>query len=344
MRREGRSDVPGAGHRNRSGADGRSGSLDDLLRLAYPDGLDADRRDLAHELAGGADPFDASVARRILGGFEQQVGGPRLTIRFGPDDVEIVDVAGMRLALDRADASVSVQIRDGSYEPHVAAVLRSLLSKGAAFVDVGANVGFHSFSAAAAIGPAGHVLAVEANPENARLIAYSVGLNDIEHVEILPLALSDRRGYAHFTSHIGSNGGFIPSTTEALASGQGFVVPTMRLDDLGLERIDVMKIDVEGAESLVIAGGLATLERLRPAIIAEFSFEMVQRVSGMAAADYIAMLTELDYDLHVIDRESHEPALIPSVERFVGEWGDRARIEDLLFLPAEREIEPERAH
>jgi hypothetical protein len=112
----------------------RRASLEDLLRLAYPEGLERERHSLAVALAAGDDPFDASVARRILGGFEQQIGGPRLLVRFGPNDVDLVDVAGTTMALDRSDASVSVQVRSGAYEPHVDSVLRSLRRPGSVFV------------------------------------------------------------------------------------------------------------------------------------------------------------------------------------------------------------------
>ena len=88
-----------------------------------------------------------------LGALDQQTSYVAGHDPVGSSDLEIVDVDGLRMALDRADASVSVQIAEGAYEPHVAATLDRLLGPGDVFVDVGANVGYHAFRASTRVGP-----------------------------------------------------------------------------------------------------------------------------------------------------------------------------------------------
>jgi hypothetical protein len=113
-------------------------------------------------------------------------------------------------------------------------------------------------------------------------------------------------------------------------------VPTFTLDEMNLPNVDVIKVDVEGAEYRVLKGGQALLTRSRPAIVCEFSMEMSQRVSGVAAADFLNWITGMDYRIHIIDRESFVPMPVDSVSAMLDTWGFLGRIEDLLFMPREK--------
>lgn len=321
-----------------SGVAGAGQAADQLVRLLFPQGLDDHQRATVNAVIGHDDPFAPVTVRRVLGALDQQRAPSPVVVRFGPADVErlTIDVDGQTLVLvlDRADASVSIQIRDaGVYEPYVSAVLDRLLEPGDVFVDVGANVGYHTMRAAARVGVDGRVLAVEANPENARLLLLSAAANGFSQVEVLPVAFGRHLGHVNFVSHVGSNGGFAPDGPEALESGRATVVPTMPLDALGLDRVDVMKIDVEGAESIVIEGGLETIRRCRPAIVVEFSCEMTERVGGITPLEHLERIVDLGYALHLVDRGGGPPIPFASPADLLADWGDHLRLEDLLLLP-----------
>jgi FkbM family methyltransferase len=305
----------------------------DVLALLFPGGLDDAQHHIVRHAIGDRPP-SVSAARVALGSLDQQTTSSPVTIRWGLDDLEFADVAGVRMALDTADASVSVQIADGSYEPHVATTLDRLLGPGDVFVDVGANVGYHTFRAAARVGTDGRVVAVEANPENARLIAHTVAVNSLTNVELVPLALAGGRGFVNFGSHVGSNGGFLPGDAETTGSGRGTIVPTIALDDLALDRVSVVKIDVEGAEAIVIDGAPATIDRHRPTLLMEFSREMTERVSRRPAESHLQRLVDAGYSIAIIDRSTSAPAPVASVDELFETWGDPLRIEDLLLTPA----------
>ncbi|MEX2628218.1 MAG: FkbM family methyltransferase, partial [Ilumatobacteraceae bacterium] len=313
--------------------------LDRLLRLLFPGGLDEHQRARVAEVIGADEPFAPTTVRRVLGALDQQTAPTPVVVRFGPDDLERLEVPvpghePAVLVLDRADASVSVQVRaDGHYEPYLSAVLDDLLGSGDVFVDVGANVGYHTVRAARSVGTDGRVIAVEANPENARLLALSVAENGFEHVDVWPFALGAHLGHVHFGVHIGSNGGFAPDDREAMASGRGTVAPVVPLDALGLERVDVMKIDVEGAEPIVLEGALATIERCRPAVVMELSCEMTRRVGGIEPDDHLRRLTDRGYRLHLIDRAGGPPIEFESPAALLATWHDPLRLDDLLLLP-----------
>jgi FkbM family methyltransferase len=276
----------------------------------------------------------ASQVRRILGSVDRQDYPSPFVVRLGSDDVDVVEDLGIRVAIDKADISVSTSVGGPQgYEPHVASALRSLLRDGQHFVDVGANIGVHALHAAELVGPTGRVTAFEPNSENCRLLLHSIQLNKFTNVSVFPFALSERRGWSYFSTHIGTNGGFV-SGEHNVIDGWGMVVPTFSLDELLIGGVNVMKVDVEGAEWLVVAGGRQTITESRPAVISEFSCEMIPRVSGCTPRDYLDFFAALNYDFAIIDRDSHQFVSFNSPEALLRDWGNNlGRIEDLLFMP-----------
>ncbi len=146
--------------------------------------------------------------------------------------------------------------------------------------DIGANVGVFSLGAAS-IAREGKVLAVEADTWMAQLINKSLQIraNRGLNIQALPCAVSDRNGVATFL--IARRGR--ASNTLELAGGRSesggvrekVTVPTLTLDTL-LEYFDVpsfVKIDVEGAEALVLEGAGGLLSQIRPTIYIEVGEE-----------------------------------------------------------------------
>jgi FkbM family methyltransferase len=190
----------------------------------------------------------------------------------------------------------------GAYEPNLTAVISDMLAPGMTFVDVGANVGWHSLMAAERVGSQGFVLAVEADPTNADLLIRSVRANGFSNIVVLPVALSDRVGTAILQQAEGSNAALYPSDFGS-ATGD-HLVSTFPLDtfDRLVSAVDVLKVDVEGAEALVLSGASELVDKHRPVIFLEFSPGMMQRLPG-ASVDSLEKW---------IEPRSFELALIPS--------------------------------
>lgn len=111
------------------------------------------------------------------------------------------------------------------------------------------------------------------------------------------------------------------------------VVPITRLDNIITEKVDVIKIDVEGAEGLVVRGGAGLIESHRPIITSEFSLEMLSRVSSMAGKDYLRYFRDQYYTIYVCDRKTYDLIAIKDIDDFVNNYGEHTRIEDLVFIP-----------
>ena len=204
--------------------------------------------------------------RSIIAGFDRQLLNTPFWIRFSQSDVVYRSVEGAELALDRADVAVSLPIlHGGQWEPHLTRFYREQLKPGMTFIDVGANIGYFTVLASRLVGPEGRVIAFEPNSENCRLILLSLNKNRLGNVTLHPIGLSNQTGLAFFSTHLGTNGGFISSTESTLLDPNCTVIPTMRLDDLLADTpVNFLKMDTEGAEGMIVAGaGISSSATIR---------------------------------------------------------------------------------
>jgi len=309
-------------------------SVDQVLRLLYP-AADVPRlRPMAEGLVDD-DESDLQNLRRVLGGLDRQIAASPIAVRFGPEDlVEHRSRDGFVLFLDRADPSVSRQIADSTtYEPHLTAVFREYCAPGMTVVDVGANIGYFSLLASRLVGASGRVVAIEPNSENCRLILLSADVNGAANVELLPVALDQQRGWAYFSSHVGSNGGLIPGSPSDLVEGRGTVVPTFALDELVDGPVHFIKFDVEGAEGRAVAGARNLIEKWLPLMTTELSLEMLGRVSGINGEDFLRWFEALGYEIAILNRTTNRPDPPISAAQLLANWAGPLHIEDLLLLP-----------
>jgi FkbM family methyltransferase len=155
----------------------------------------------------------------------------------------------------------------------MASEIRSQRTAPLNFVDIGANAGHHTLFMAKI---ADSVLAVEPFPALQSLIREKIALNDLQNVRLAPIALGYEDGVLDYYPGAGANSGvgtFLPDSTERKVApiklevrrGDDF------FDELGLGRIDLIKIDVEGFEPLVFRGMKNRIENDRPVILMEMS-------------------------------------------------------------------------
>jgi FkbM family methyltransferase len=313
---------------------GRRFEAAELAALLYPGHQPPDVMQRARSVFGADKLLTVSDVRRVLSQLDRQFYPSPFNVRFGVEDIARVELDGMILVLDREDYSVSSKIiKERRYEPHLTAVFRRWCRPGMTVVDVGANVGYYSMLAAGLVGTTGHVMAVEPYSENCRLILLSTAANGFENVELLPVAADSRAGWSYFSTHLGSNGGLQPGSVEDLSDGRGMVVPAFQLDQLVSRHVDFMKLDVEGAEGRVVKGARRIIGEDFPVITTELSREMLGRVSGISAEEYLAGFAALGYQINLIDRSSRELQRFSSPDELLAGWSDPLQIEDLLLIP-----------
>lgn len=204
-----------------------------------------------------------------------------------------VGLDGFCIFISVNDRDIGAHIMDThEYEPHVTAALRANLCKGAVFVDVGANIGFFTNLAAHLVGAGGKVIAIEPMDKNLQLIYRSLDRNAFDHVHVYACAASDAIQLVRMAT------GPRTSNGQMLVNGDSNAVlysQAVRLDDLfgnGLERIDLVKFDIEGFELRAWKGFQRTLMRCRPVVLSEFHPWCMREFAGVEPLDYLRELFE----------------------------------------------------
>lgn len=142
---------------------------------------------------------------------------------------------------------------------------RELIEPGAVIVDVGANVGNHLVFFARFMAPE-CIFPIEPHPESIRLLRENIALNRIACVDERHLGIGIGRARGRLAIDMPSQGDLVLARLAPSPSGNIEVYP---LDDLDIERIDLLKIDVEGMEFDVLQGMAGTLRRCRPVLMIE---------------------------------------------------------------------------
>jgi len=221
----------------------------------------------------------------------------------------------------------------GCIDPNEFLTLDKLLRPGMTFVDVGANEGIYSLFASARVGPSGSVWAFEPSAREVGRIDANVKLNGLHNIRSLPIALADVNGKGKLLvagyEHEGHNtlGAFIYDTVLQ----QQETVPLRRLDSIvdefEIERVDFLKIDVEGAELKVLSGARQTLERHRPIVLFEANNRALEQ-QGTGADELVRFLAAQSFRIYLYDRATGFPAVA----------GDGCFSENMLAVPAERSL------
>lgn len=174
--------------------------------------------------------------------------------------------------------------REEVLSPHL------ILYENETFVDVGANVGSYSLKIANDYKDKGvNVIAIEAHPENYKALCKNIKLNSFRCVKTINKAVSDNKGIVTMYEYLGS--GYrarfetytISNIIDRKASNgnSSLQVQSDTLDNIlqGL-KVDLMKMDIEGAEVLALKGATNTLKQLRKIIVEihEYNFEKVKQI------------------------------------------------------------------
>jgi len=195
---------------------------------------------------------------------------------------------------------------DGLWETPIAAHFYQNLRAGDVVLDIGANIGQYTVLAGSKVGPSGKVFAVEPSGLAEGLLLRNIRENRLTNVEILQLAAWDEDTTLFFKPGDKSNCGTAEvSKDPALSTSHQVIARRLDgvLEERGIARLDVVKIDIEGAELPALAGLTRTFERLRPRAI---YCEVLGTPSTGRAAELIRFFTSRGFQAAVIGQ--HGPA------------------------------------
>lgn len=175
----------------------------------------------------------------------------------------------------------------GYYSREIVHVLNRILREGMIVVDVGANIGEITMIASKRVGSEGRVLAFEPVARNLFELNKNISYNTLRNILVIDSGLSDRVGEAHIYHSCGQgaeNDEHFGLNSIYKGSGEGIPIQSISLTTLDIfiranpqHRIDLIKIDIEGAELACLRGAERTIQAFRPYLIIE-----VQKTSSAA--------------------------------------------------------------
>ena len=219
------------------------------------------------------------------------------------------------------------------YEPDVRAALQYFLKLGNVFLDCGANIGYFSVLANNIVGETGKVVSIEANPVTFSLLEANLKTNNFG----IPVhcALTSESGEVEL--FMPTEGGDVYSSLlkGGLVAGesiQSFKVLGRTLDnvveDLSLSKVDVVKIDIEGAELDVLKSANCLLSNFRPVVITEYGTNTWPKF-GATPEDLKNLAQVHSYQLRIFNLKSKN--LIPITE---STW--LSGYANIILVPEER--------
>lgn len=212
----------------------------------------------------------------------------------------------------------------GVWEPYETSLVLAILCPGAVFVDVGANIGYFSVLAAQRVGARGQVFAFEPDPDNFRLLTASGELNGLSaQIHAVRAGLGDRNDTARLflsTDNFGDHQIFGSHDARAslsikLLNGSDYLAHR-------LDRLDLLKVDVQGAEYAVMAGLMPLLQAQPqvPQVLIELTpFSL--RQAGSSGRQLITLLSELGQPFWIVDHIEHR--LVASSAAELAHWCDQ---------------------
>ncbi len=218
---------------------------------------------------------------------------PNPPLYFGDHTALVSTRWGAKMLVDTRDAAIAPWIvLDGLWETHVTDWLQQTLRPGQTFVDVGANVGYFTLLGAKLVGPTGRVVAVEAHPGLAELLRRNVIMNGFYgyvttwHRAAWSTATSLELHQRLNFSGASSVGAIGAEALDRLGDTEEMVeVQAVAVDELldGLPPVDVLKMDIEGAELRAFTGLSRTLEASRDiSVMFEWAPALIEAVGDKA--------------------------------------------------------------
>ena len=223
----------------------------------------------------------------------------------GKDNFTTVTRRGLRWHLDLSEGIDFSIYLFGVFERSTAVTLQKLVNSGDVVFDIGANIGAHTLGLARSVGPAGRVFAFEpASFAFAKLrdnLALNPELEARTHSrQILlasePCGLAQREIYASWP--LTENSSVHPKHRGRLAATLGASVDTLDhfAECEGIDRVNLIKMDVDGQELQVLRGGLRILKEFQPLLVMEIS-PYVHAEHNNSFSTFVSLLREAGYSL-----------------------------------------------
>jgi FkbM family methyltransferase len=265
----------------------------------------------------------------------------RSIIRFMKDNIRrylmdgAVEVHEHRMYLDSRD-SLNL-LKRGTAEDYQTELMKEYIHTGATVLDIGANIGYYTLLFARWVGPEGTVHAFEPAPENYAILTKNIAMNGYANVATHQLAVSDRT--ADGALYLSDENKGDHRIWDSGEQRENVAIRMVKLDeifqDLGT-RVDLVKLDIQGAEFAAVSG-MTELLRLNPQAVLFTEFDpSFLTAFGVDPLLYVELLHSFGFDIFQIHEGRR--VLIPASKEYLCDpsnldLGSHHRFTNLLCLP-----------
>jgi len=214
-----------------------------------------------------------------------------------------VKVQGNKMYVDTGDTGrVPSLLMGDPFEKCEVSLFKKLVSRGMVVVDIGAHIGYYTLIAANLVGDKGKVFAFEPAPENYALLVKNIEVNGYKNIIPVQKAVSNKSGTTNLFLFEQNKG--MHAIYERSGYCKSIVVESITLDDYFSEQqdfIDVIKMDIEGAEMLALLG-MDKIIRQSPSLKIFTEFRPTElRACGSSPQELLNRVTEYGFKLHFIN-------------------------------------------
>lgn len=224
-----------------------------------------------------------------MGAFLAKVMG--LFTAFSKKQV-VREINGIKYDLDLSEVIDASLYYSGTFEPKIEKLMADNLSAGMNVIDIGANIGYHTFRMASAVRP-GVVYAIEPTSTAYTKLLRNAELNPkIDNIQFIKVGLNDSEAGEQ---EIAFRGNYrLDGKTELTKERIRLTTLDSVVKERGIERVDFIKLDVDGFEGKVLKGASETLQRFKPRLIAEVTPSEIVK-NGDDPVELIRSLVSLGY-------------------------------------------------
>ena len=210
---------------------------------------------------------------------------------------------GFEIYVNLKDPLIGNPISQGIvYEKNVSNTFTKYLKKDMTILDIGANIGWYSLLTAHSLQDECKIYAFEPFSFNSKLLLASKLTNKFKSISLIQSAVGDKTGTVCFGA-TGSNGQCQEVSNDIKTILNSDTVNMIRIDDIINEKIDLIKIDIEGAEYKALIGSMKTLKESLPIIFSEFTPTAMPSVSGVEWNEYLNLMINLGYKIKIIEEQ-----------------------------------------
>ena len=226
---------------------------------------------------------------------------------------------GLVLELDQTDPVASGAIALGVYERYESELFRSKVKPDMTIIDIGANLGYYTAIASRRAGERGLVIAFEPEPNFFKILSRNISRNNMKNAICFEIAVAEKNGLTNlYLSNENKGHNSIIRSEELKTSTQ---VKTTTLDDFlfyqKITKVDIIKMDIEGAEILALEGMKNTLIKHLPLLFFEFSPHSIIKLNRNPV-DFLSTIRKIGYSMFEINKARQRLDSITDFQKFIG--------------------------